>query len=138
VAEVEKRPYAFRLRTKEPFAICALWEQPKDNPDGAFVLLTVAANAVVEPVQHRMAMMLNRQHWNQWMDPSVPTDQITGMITPSAAEVWDAKPVSKRVNKVRNNDAGLQTLTHQPEHMGAALAAISADRRKRPLIPRPT
>jgi len=102
--EADRQPFAYQRPDRQSYAIGGLWD-PTGAADGspAFLLLTVEANAVVQPCHHRMALIVPQLRWDQWLDPATPALEVQGMIEPSPADELMAVEVSKLVSNVRNN-----------------------------------
>ena len=112
-----KRPYAFGLKSAEPFAFAGLWEswRPKDGPPlETFTILTTDPNEVMEPIHNRMPVILEPKDYDRWLDPGDPQRPPVELLCPYAAERMCAWPVSERVGNVRNNDPAL--LERAPAH----------------------
>jgi len=67
----------FRLPEERLFAFASLWEEWK-GPDGEVVqsctMLTIAANAEVEPVNDRMPLVMTSEaQYARWLDPELTT-----------------------------------------------------------------
>ncbi len=109
-----KQPFAFALRSGEPFAFAGLWERwrPKDGEAPGtyletFTILTTDANEVLEPVHNRMPVILDPKDYNRWLAPAAPEQLPVDLLRPFSAEQLVAWPVSDRVGNVRNNDPEL-------------------------------
>jgi putative SOS response-associated peptidase YedK len=71
-------------------------------------VVTVASAGVLERIHDRMPLVLSRDSWTRWLDPSVsdpadllqPWDEVRG-------EHLELRPVASTVNDVRNNGASL-------------------------------
>jgi putative SOS response-associated peptidase YedK len=110
-----KHPYAFGLRSGEPYAMAGLWEhwQPKEGEAlETFTILTTDPNELMEPIYNRMPVILEPGNYERWLDSGghnsgdsvrPPVD----LLRPFPAEKMVAWPVSDRVGNVRNNDAQL-------------------------------
>lgn len=70
-AGTTRQPYFFYIPGKALFAVAGLWEH-WGSPDGSEIesvtLLTTAANADMEPIHHRMPVILEPQHYARWLD----------------------------------------------------------------------
>ena len=101
--ESDKQPFAYQRPDGLPYAIGGLWD-PAGAADGspAFLLLTVEANAVVQPCHHRMAFIVPRLRWDAWLDPATPALEVVSLIEPSPADELVALQVSRAVSNVRN------------------------------------
>jgi putative SOS response-associated peptidase YedK len=110
-----KRPFAFALKSGEPYAFAGLWEswRPKDknDPDAApletFTILTTDPNELMEPVHNRMPVILEPKDYSRWLDTGDPARPPVDLLRPYPAERMQALPVSERVGNVRNNSPEL-------------------------------
>ena len=73
-----KRPFAFALKSGEPYAFAGLWEswRPKARADAApletFTILTTDPNELMEPIHNRMPVILEPKDYERWLDPGDP------------------------------------------------------------------
>jgi putative SOS response-associated peptidase YedK len=72
----------------------------------SFVLLTTAANASVKPIHDRMPLILREDALEQWLEISDVNFQVSELADKSDLPHY---PVSREVNNVRNEHAGLVT-----------------------------
>jgi putative SOS response-associated peptidase YedK len=106
-----KQPFAVCLAGSEPMALAGLWEGWR-APDGGILrtctIVTGEANAKLAPMHHRMPMILPREAWPLWLgEEPTEADALLALLRPCPPEMVLAWPVSPRVNKVGENDAGL-------------------------------
>jgi putative SOS response-associated peptidase YedK len=101
-----KQPYCISL--PEPFAMAGLWESWK-SPDGSNLrtccVITTGPNAVMEPIHDRMPVIIAPADWGRWL--SAPVDEVAELVKPYPADSMLAWPVSRRVSKTVDDDAGL-------------------------------
>jgi putative SOS response-associated peptidase YedK len=108
-----RHPFAFALRSGEPYAMAGLWErwQPSEGaPLETFTILTTDPNELMEPVHNRMPVILEPRDYECWLDagePGVEARPPVELLRPFPAEKMIAWPVSDRVGNVRNNDPQL-------------------------------
>jgi putative SOS response-associated peptidase YedK len=107
-----KRPFAFALKSGEPYAFAGLWEswRPKDQeaaPLETFTILTTDPNELMEPVHNRMPVILEPKDYGRWLDHGDPARPPVDLLRPYPAERMQAWPVSERVGNVRNNSPEL-------------------------------
>jgi putative SOS response-associated peptidase YedK len=105
-----KYPFAFALRSGEPYAMAGLWErwQPKEGePLETFTILTTDPNELMEPVHNRMPVILEPRDYARWLAPGDAARPPVDLLRPFPAEKMVAWPVSDRVGNVRNNDPQL-------------------------------
>ncbi len=118
-----KQPFAVAMASGEPMPLAGLWEGWR-GPDGAvlrtFTIITTVATPRLAPLHERMPVILPKEAWSIWLaeEPAEP-EAVLALLRPfdgAALRVW---PVSPRVGKVAENDAGL--LERDP------LAVVPAD-----------
>lgn len=105
-----KRPFAFGLRSGEPFAFAGLWERWKPKVGDAletFTILTTDANEVVESAHNRMPVILELKDYDRWLEPAAPERLPIDLLRPFPAEQMISWPVGDRVGNVRNDDPEL-------------------------------
>ncbi|NVB83768.1 MAG: SOS response-associated peptidase [Kofleriaceae bacterium] len=101
-----KTPMYIHPRDHRFFAFAGLWARAK-FPDGelhSFTILTGPPNELVAPIHDRMPVILARDAWNRWLDPSLERKDAMELLGVPSDEGWQAEPVSKLVNSA-NNDA---------------------------------
>ncbi len=102
-----KTPYFISLAGGEPFALAGLWENWTDKQTGESLqtttLITTAANDFMQPLHHRMPVILQTQAANEWLAGSAEPLQQAAERTPKLM-AW---PVDRRVNNARNEGEAL-------------------------------
>lgn len=106
-----KQPYAIGAVDGSPLAFAGLWSSWR-SPDGeqlrTFTIVTTAANDRLRPLHDRMPVMLARSLWPAWLgEVESAASELTSFFEPSSAPEVTVWPVSSRVGKVAENDAGL-------------------------------
>ena len=105
-----KQPYFIRPRDGGPLAMAGLyeiWRDPdraEDDPERfrwTCTVLTTTAEDELGHIHDRMPLMVSRDRWAEWLDPTRPGD--TGLLVPAAPGSLEAYPVATLVNNVRNN-----------------------------------
>jgi putative SOS response-associated peptidase YedK len=107
-----KQPFAFGMRSGEPYAFAGLWERwkPKEGePLETFTILTTDPNALAEQVHDRMPVILEPHDYSRWMEPGDSLRPPVDLLRPYPAEKMRSWPVSNRVGNVRNDDVELLT-----------------------------
>ncbi len=103
-----KQPFCFCLFEDKPFAFAGLWDR-WEGPTGLIdtcCILTTAANELVGPAHDRMPVMMERNSFEQWLDPAEQNaDALAWMLRPYRADAMRAYPVSPLVNSTKNDDA---------------------------------
>jgi len=112
-----KQPYYTSYRDGSSLALAGLWEfwRPKEDPDNEYPdglvtcsVLTTDAVGPLAQVHDRMPLVLDPKAWDTWLDPDTDAsaDAVAALLTPPSPELvsrLELRPVSPRVNNVRNN-----------------------------------
>jgi putative SOS response-associated peptidase YedK len=107
-----KQPMYITLRDHQPFGFAGLYEHWTEPESGEVVttctILTGTPNELVSSIHTRMAIILPRDAYDLWLDPSVTdVDKVTPLFKPYPADQMLAYPVSRRVNTPAVDDAEL-------------------------------
>jgi len=105
---LSKQPYCLEVNNGELFAFAGLWDRWR-GLDGqwirSFSILTTTPNAVTSPVHDRMPVILAKQDFDLWLDPSMRDVQVVSkLLKPYDASRMRSFPVSNRVNHAQNDD----------------------------------
>jgi len=110
----ERLPQLFTAGDDSVLAFAGLWEvwRPKDDPDAeplrTCTIITTSANATMRPIHDRMPVVLPPDVWDRWLDPSpLPVAELTSLLVPAPDGLLVRRPVSTRVNNVKNEGAEL-------------------------------
>lgn len=107
----KKQPFFIRPRAAQPIAFAGLWETYVDTEGGEIdtvAILTVAANEKLASLHHRMPVVIAPADFARWLDAArFDPAAIADLLVPAENDVFDAYPVSTRVNRVANDDPGL-------------------------------
>ncbi len=97
-----KTPHFISLASGEPFALAGLWENWKDRETGeslqSTTLITTVANDFMQPLHHRMPVILQSDTADEWLSGSIDYLQDAAQRAPPL-RAW---PVSRSVNNARN------------------------------------
>jgi putative SOS response-associated peptidase YedK len=89
-------------------AMGGLWESWK-TPDVGLLrsvcVITTGPNATMAPIHDRIPVILPPGCWQDWL--TAPVEEIQSLVAPCPAELLQAWPVSRRVSKTADDDAGL-------------------------------
>ncbi len=104
-----KQPYHIRFGDHAPFAIAGLWESWR-SADGetleSCALITTQANRTLEPIHHRMPVIIEPGAYDAWLDPRPPSPDVLGALSRSlGSDGLAAHAVGPRVNDARHDDA---------------------------------
>lgn len=106
-----KQPFYVSHKDGSPMSFAGIWASAQAADGTMFdscTIITTEANALLDPIHHRMPLLLKRDDWQRWLDPQ-PVDPacLLDLIAPCDAwnmQVWG---VSHAVNKVANDDPKL-------------------------------
>lgn len=103
-----KLPHHLSLSEGALFAMAGLYESWQDS-EGRVVrsvaILTMAASGPVAAIHARMPVILAPQSYAAWLEPSWDGAGASERCPPGPATCLSARPVGKRVNDVRHDDA---------------------------------
>lgn len=115
----EKAPFLIRLRERGPMPLAGLWETYTDPAGGEIdtaAIVTTDANGVLSAIHDRMPVILSQDAIGDWLDVrEEQTDRAMRLVRPCPEEWLDMVRVSRRVNKVENDDPGVQEPLPAPE-----------------------
>jgi putative SOS response-associated peptidase YedK len=103
---ITKQPYYIRMKDHRPFAFAGLWERwEKEDPAiESCSLITIGPNAVMEPIHHRMPVILATTQYAEWLDASLQeTERLNLLLRPFPPAEMEAYPVSLMVNNPSND-----------------------------------
>jgi putative SOS response-associated peptidase YedK len=102
-----KQPYYFQLRDGVPFAFAGLWEHwdRGERPLDTCTILTTDANDLLRPIHDRMPVILPRESFERWLDPTFQAvPELEALLQPYPATAMAGHPVSSLVNNPRHED----------------------------------
>ena len=108
-----KQPFFIRPTDGGVLAMAGLyeiWRDPtrdEEDPERfrwTCTVLTTQAEDAVGHIHDRMPLMVERERWSAWLDPSsATTDDLLPLLVPAAPGRLEAFPVAPLVSNVRNN-----------------------------------
>ena len=103
-----KQPFYIRMEDGSPFAFAGLWESWHNGREiRSCTIITTAPNELAAPIHNRMPVILHPEDYGMWLDPDFgEREPLTSLLKPYPADVMEAYPVSRRVNKPSNNVPG--------------------------------
>lgn len=105
-----KQPYFVRPTDDTPVGLAGLWETWR-SPDGSELqtctIITTDANAVIQPLHPRMAVILPPDAYELWLDPDASLQALDTLLRPAPDDWLIAYPVSARVNNPAHDDPSL-------------------------------
>lgn len=103
-----KQPYYIRFKDSRPFAFAGLWERWEKQAPAleSCTLITTGPNTVMEPIHHRMPVILDPKQYNEWLDLTLYSiEQLKALLKPFPPEEMEAYPISPLVNNPRNDSS---------------------------------
>jgi len=118
-----KQPMFIHRADGQPLAVAGLWTTWRDKtlgPDAPWLhsctVITTAANAAVAPVHDRMPAILERDQWQEWLDPdNHDVAHLSELLDPAPVDTLVMHPVSTEVNNVRNKGEALIEPVGEPD-----------------------
>lgn len=108
-----KQPFFIHPKDGSVLAMAGLyeiWRDPTRDDDDpqrfrwTCTVLTTSAEDSVGHIHDRMPLLVERERYAAWLDPSSSDpDGLRGLLVPAAPGRLEAYPVSTQVNSVRNN-----------------------------------
>ena len=105
------QPYFLKPRHGGALAFAGLMEtfiDPNGSEMDTGAILTTSANETLAPIHDRMPVVIHEQDFAEWLDcvGNEPRD-VAHLMRPAEPDLFEAIPVSDRVNKVANDDPAL-------------------------------
>jgi len=103
-----KQPFYIHMEDESPFAFAGLWESWSNGREiRSCTIITTAPNELAAAIHNRMPVILHPEDYEMWLDPDFDErEPLTALLKPYPADVMEAYPVSRRVNKPSNNEPG--------------------------------
>ncbi|OVE81766.1 hypothetical protein BVY03_02805 [bacterium K02(2017)] len=118
VQKAAKQPYRIFMKDNEPFAIAGIWSLWKDSDKQdihTFSIITTAANTLINPIHHRMPVIINPKDKALWLDCSQPIDKVQNLLTAYPSDQMQTYKISTLVNSPRNdNEQIIKPLDPEP------------------------
>lgn len=106
-----KQPMFITLPDEAPFAFAGLWEtwdnKGQSDPVLSCAILTTEASPALQPIHHRMPVILKPAAYAMWLDPERQDIDMQEVLREMAEREFKTRPVSTAVNSTRNNSPGL-------------------------------
>ena len=101
-----RQPFRFRMRGADPFAFAGLWEasQIEGRRMHSTTIIVTKANELTAAIHDRMPVIIPRDAYATWLDPSTTIEEARGMLRPFPASRMEAYPVSRAVNRYEKDD----------------------------------
>ena len=113
-----KQPYYFQMTDESPFAFAGIWDNWRTQRSCA--IITTAANETIEPIHHRMPVILRPETYHLWLDPKSDPASLRKLLVPFRAATMSSHPVSSAVNFTQNDSPEL--ITREDWEIGTTLS----------------
>ena len=131
-----KQPYYVHAKSGAPLAFAGLWETwigPNGEELDTATIVTTEANRALEPIHHRMPVILAPESFDMWLDTAqVDAIAACALIRPAPEDLLEAYPVSTAVNRVVNDNAKLLEPLAQGAEPAPVLAPVARPKREKP------
>ena len=103
VGDMKAKEYLFRLRSRRPMMIAALWNRA---PAGGktvetFAYISCEANRLVSQVHDRMPVVLDDAGVKEWFNPDATLDTLLALLKPFDDGELECQPVSNAPARAR-------------------------------------
>ena len=100
-----RQPYYIKRQDDSLLAIAAIWESWQSD-DGvetiqSCCLITTEANKTLNPIHHRMPVVLDEHAQTIWLNPNTSVNEALDLLIPYQATKLEVFPVSTKVNSSR-------------------------------------
>ncbi len=104
-----KQPYYIHRADGRPMAFAGLWDRWRGDSGEtieSYTVLTTAPNELIRPLHDRMPVILRREQFGLWLDPTMQdATRLAPLMTPLPGNVLTVHAVGARVNNPRFDDA---------------------------------
>jgi putative SOS response-associated peptidase YedK len=100
-------PIYLHPRSGETIAFAGLWARSKTEggvEQLSFTIITGPPNELVRRIHDRMPIVLSRDAYAAWLDPTVDGDEAKQLLAIPTDAGWIDEPVSPHVNKAQHDD----------------------------------
>ena len=104
-----KHPWFLALEDGSPLSFAALWERWDKGEEGleTFTIITTAACESLVRIHHRQPAIIPPDRFANWLDPGARPEQLLDLVREPCTGPFEKRPVTKRVNRVANDDANI-------------------------------
>jgi len=101
-----KQAYSISREDQQVFAFAGLWEYWDHGTETIYscTIITTQANALMSPIHQRMPVIVDNNHYNEWLDKQSPQQTVQKIVSMDAYQGVITKPVSDWVNNPHHND----------------------------------
>ena len=103
-----KQPYHIAAAGGGPLAFAGLWESwrgPDAEPLETFTIITTEATPELAAIHHRMPVIVEPAHYDVWLESAGDPGLLAPLLVAGGGPALTARPVGRRVNDPRHDDA---------------------------------
>lgn len=100
------QPYVIRRKDHVQFAvagICAVRPKEDGTEETNYAIITTDPNKEMEPIHHRMPVILDEPQYKTWLNPTTDIETLKGMLAPYPDGVLETYRISLAVNRPAND-----------------------------------
>ena len=123
-----KQPFFIHRADGDRVAFAGLYEfwRDRERPDGdsdawltTFTIITTAADPGMDRIHDRQPLVLEREHWDRWLDPHEKDPEfVQGVLEFAEPGRFEAYPIGRGVGAVANNGPHLLDPAPREELVG--------------------
>ena len=102
-----KIPFYLHLKSNKLFGFAGLydvWTSPKGEKISTCTIITTEANELLQPIHHRMPVILTKENETVWLDSNLEDKQkLLPLLKPYISSKMEVYEVSNFVNSPKNN-----------------------------------
>jgi len=104
--EQGKQAYSISREDLQLIAFAGLWEYWEHDTETIYscTIITTAANQAMQAIHQRMPVIINQQHYDDWLDKQTPLETTQQLLVSDGYQSLILKPVSDWVNNPQHND----------------------------------
>lgn len=105
-----RQPFYLSLRDGTPLSFAGIWESTVTSTGHVLdtcTIVTTKANSLVEPIHHRMPVLLAKEDWQAWLGIGATVSDLMPLLRPYPAEEMQAWEVDSAVDLALNDGPGL-------------------------------
>ena len=121
-----KKPWFLALEDGSPLSFAALWERWDRGEEGleTFTIVTTEACESLTRIHHRQPAIITPDRFADWLDPGSPPELLLDLVREPCAGPFEKRPISKRVNRVANDDASILERAEAPTQQGRGVPRL--------------
>jgi len=112
----QRQPHWIHHADGVPFLFAGIyeaWFPERDQPQTTFSIITTDANQTLVAIHARMPVVVPADRVDEWLDPQRDPDALVPLMAAAPNDAFVSRPVSTRVNSVRNDDPSLLNSVQQ-------------------------